>query len=79
MFHIMQQKLNINIKEGIHNLQGFSPIEGLNYSWQNQDANYSAKNTIILAKLLNHEIYILFEWREKGRYPFKQGLISWKP
>jgi hypothetical protein len=75
----LQDKLNINFKEGIYTLQGFSPIEGVNYSWQNQDANKTAKNAVNLAKLLNCEIYVLFEWREKGKFPLKQGLVHWKP
>lgn len=75
----LQDKLNINFREGIYNLQGFSPIEGMNYSWQNQDANKSAINAIKLARLLNYELHILFEWREKGIFPMKQGLIHWKP
>ncbi|MEP7037735.1 MAG: restriction endonuclease subunit R [Acidobacteriota bacterium] len=75
----IQNELSINFKEGVYNLQGFFPIEDANYSWQNQDANKTAKNVINLAKLLNCEIYVLFEWREKGKFPMKQGLIHWKP
>lgn len=75
----LQDKLSINFKEGIHKLQGFFPIEGVNYSWQNQDANKTAQNAINLAKLLNCEIYVHFEWREKGKYPMKKGEIHWKP
>lgn len=75
----LQDELSINFKEGIYTLEGFSPIEGVNYSWQNQDANKTAKNAINLAKFLNCEIYVLFEWREKGKFPMKQGLIHWKP
>jgi predicted type IV restriction endonuclease len=76
---IIQNELSINIKEGIYTEQGFSPIEGLDLSWQNQDANKTATNAIKLAALLNCEIYVLFEWREKGKYPMKKGLINWKP
>lgn len=75
----LQEELVINFKEGIHKSHGFFPIEGVNYSWQNQDANRTAKNAITLAKLLNREIYVLFEWREKGSFPTQQGLIHWKP
>jgi predicted type IV restriction endonuclease len=75
----LQTELSINLKEGIYTSQGFSQVEGLNYSWQNQDANKTAINAIKLAKLLNSEIYVLFEWREKGKYPMKKGLIHWKP
>jgi hypothetical protein len=75
----LQDQLSINFKVGIHNLQGFSQIKGVNYSWQNQDANKTAVNSIKLAKLLNCEIYVLFEWREKGKFPLSEGLIHWKP
>lgn len=75
----LQDNLIINFKEGSYNLQGFSPIEGVNYSWQNQDANKTATNAVKLAKLLKCEIYVLFEWREKGKFPMKKGLIHWKP
>lgn len=73
----LKDKLSINIKEGIYNQQGFFPIEGLNYSWQNQDANSTAKNILKLAMLLNCEVFILFEWREKGKFPMKKGSINW--
>ncbi len=75
----LQETLVINFKEGSHNLQGFSPIEGVKYSWQNQDANKTAANAVKLAKLLRCEISILFEWREKGKFPMHRGTIYWKP
>jgi hypothetical protein len=75
----LEEHLNINFREGIYTSQGFNPIENVNYSWQNQDANKTANNIIKLAKLLNQEIYVLFEWREKGKYPTQKGLIQWKP
>lgn len=75
----LQDNLNINIKQGSFTVQGFSPIEGTGFSFQNQDANSSANNILKLAKILNYELYILFEWKEKGIYPKKQGLINWKP
>jgi hypothetical protein len=75
----IQNKLNINIKEGIHKNQGFHPIENLNYSWQNRDTNRTIKYVIKLAKLLGAEIYVLFEWGEKGKFPMKKGVINWKP
>ena len=75
----LQENLLVNFKEGTYSLQGFSPIEGFDFSWQNQDANKTARNLIKLAKLLNCEAFILFEWREKGKFPMKQGLIHWKP
>lgn len=76
---VLQNFLTVNFKEGIFTQQGFSPIEGTNFSWQSQDANKTAVNAVKLAKFLNVEIYILFEWRENGRFPMKKGLISWKP
>ncbi len=75
----LQDTLNINFKEGIYNLQGFSQIKGTNYSWQNQDANKTANNVIKVAKMLNCEIFVLFVWREKGKFPMQQGIIHWKP
>lgn len=75
----LEDELVINFKEGIYTLQGFSPIAGVEYSWQNQDANKTAKNIVKLAKLLKCEIYVFFEWREKGKFPMKKGLLHWKP
>lgn len=65
--------------QGIHKNQGFHPIENLNYSWQNRDTNRTIKYVIKLAKLLGAEIYVLFEWEEKGKFPMKKGVINWKP
>ena len=76
---VLRENLSVNLKEGVYNLQGYSPIEGLNYSWQGQDANTTARNFVKLAKLLNLEIYVLFQWRDKGKFPMRQGLINWKP
>lgn len=76
---ILQNELKANFKEGKHKEDGFSFVEGTNFSLQGQDANATANNTLKLAKLLNCEIYVLFEWREKGKFPMKQGLVHWKP
>jgi Predicted type IV restriction endonuclease len=76
---VLRNELDINIKEGIYTEKGFRPIEGTNYSWQNQDANKTAKNAIKLAKLLKSEIRVSFEWQEKGKFPMSRGLIHWKP
>ncbi|MEZ5345075.1 MAG: hypothetical protein R2681_05900 [Pyrinomonadaceae bacterium] len=75
----LREKVNLNIREGHHAKHGFHPIEGSNYSFQNQDANKSAKNLIALAKLLESEIFVSFLWREKGKFPNMEGIIIWKP
>lgn len=75
----VRTKLRINIIVGLHNRQGFGPIEGTDYSWQNQDANYCAANAVRLAKLLRKELYVRFVWKEKGKFPAMNGIIHWKP
>ena len=75
----LQHELKANFKEGKHTEDGFSFVKGTSFSLQGQDANDTANNTLKLAKLLNCEFYVLFEWREKGKFPIKQGLVHWKP
>ena len=74
----LQSKLRVNFNKGNHTNQGFGPIEGTNFSWQNQDANKSAFNVVKVARILNCELLVLFEWREKGKYPHARGLIHVK-
>jgi hypothetical protein len=76
---VLQRELKANLKAGKHAKDGFSNIKGTNISLQGQEANDTANNALKLAKLLNCEIYVLFEWREKGKFPMKQGLVHWKP
>ncbi|MGI8812047.1 MAG: hypothetical protein ACR2IH_05905 [Pyrinomonadaceae bacterium] len=71
----LREKLRINFKEGVHTEQGFGPLEGTHYSWQNQDANKTAANIVKIVRLLNCELLILLEWREKGKFPLQKGLI----
>ncbi|MBS1794922.1 MAG: restriction endonuclease subunit R [Acidobacteria bacterium] len=71
--------LSLNIKEGIHKTQGFCPIKGEKCSRQYQDANKTMINAVKLAKSLKCEIYVLFEWQAKGKFPMQKGLIHWRP
>lgn len=71
--------VNINLKKGNHRGHGYYPVEGTGYSFQNQDATKSAENALRIARLLNCEFYVLFMWREKGKFPMQEGIIHWKP
>jgi hypothetical protein len=75
----LQNELTTNFKLGKHTKNGFSPVEGTNFSAQGQSANHSANNLLKLAKFLTCEVYVLLEWGEKGRFPMKKGLFHWKP
>lgn len=71
--------LRVNFKKGQHTEHGFGPIEGTNYSWQNQDANKTLANIIRLARFLKAELEVEFEWREKGKFPGKKGVVRTNP
>lgn len=78
-FSDLLDELDANLKEGIYTENGYSHVPGTNFSFQGQDANSTANNTLKLAKLLNCELYVLFQWQAKGKFPNKKGLIHWKP
>lgn len=78
-FSDLLSELDANLKEGVYTVNGYSCVPGTNFSYQGQDANSTANNALKLAKLLNCEFYVLFQWQAKGKFPHKKGLIHWKP
>jgi predicted type IV restriction endonuclease len=78
-FESLKTELEANLKEGNFNENGYSPVPETNISFQGQDANGTANNALKLAKILNCELYVLFEWGPKGKFPHKKGLVHWKP
>jgi len=71
--------LKVNLKEGNHSEQGFSLIPQTSISMQGMNTTQTAANIISLAKMLQCEIYVFFEWSKKSPFAGQQGLIEWKP
>ncbi|MCA9735501.1 hypothetical protein KC799_25410 [candidate division KSB1 bacterium] len=70
-----------NISKGQRRDKGFHFIPEIGISIQGENANDTWKRALHLAKKLNLEIEILFEWRVKAKAanPGKKGYLYWKP
>lgn len=71
-------RLPANIKEGLHEDDGYHPLEGLNLSVQGLAANNSANTLIKIAKKLNCQLELTVLW-QKGDRAGQQGIIRWQP
>jgi hypothetical protein len=61
--------------------KGFRHVPAINISIQNVDAAHAWSNTLRLARHLNVEVTVEFEWKQKSDavHPGGKGRLTWKP
>ena len=80
-YDLLKEKTLSNIKDGKFTEDGFYYVPEIDISIQNTDANFSWKNVLNFAKVLNVKVEVEFMWRHKDKaaHPGKKGKLIWLP
>jgi hypothetical protein len=80
-FDALRKATKSNIAIGRQNGRGFRHVPEIDISIQNVDAEHAWANTLRLARQLNLEVYVDFEWLDKkeAHYPGAKGHLIWRP
>jgi hypothetical protein len=75
----LRYQAGIDLRASTYQAKGFYPLPCANYSIRRAEATRAGKKAIYLAKLLQCEIYVEFEWQGKSPFAEQQGRIHWLP
>jgi hypothetical protein len=75
----LQASLAANLQEGNRGDRGFALIAGTNVSIQGMDASKSARNLVILARMLRCPLRVRLRWGEGSPFAGQVGVLEWKP
>lgn len=80
-FEALRTATKSNIALGRQNGRGFRHVPEIDISIQNVDAEHAWANTLRLARQLNLEVQVDFEWLDKkeAHYPGARGHLVWRP
>ena len=80
-FDALRKATRSNIALGRQSGRGFRHVPEIDISIQNVDAEHAWSNTLRLARQLNLEVQVDFEWinKKEAHYPGATGHLMWRP
>jgi hypothetical protein len=80
-FEALRKATRSNIALGRQSGRGFRHVAEIDISVQNVDAEHAWANVLRLARQLNLEVQVDFEWLDKkeARHPGASGHLAWRP